>query len=87
MRLQRYAGARRICDDAADVELRAQPRHSGHIINIGSVAGHEVYPGGNVYCASKHAVDALTKGLRMDLVDTPLGAIRAADHVPACSTS
>jgi NADP-dependent 3-hydroxy acid dehydrogenase YdfG len=45
---------------------------SGHIINIGSVAGHEVYIGGNVYCASKHAVDALTKGMRMDLVDTPV---------------
>lgn len=47
-------------------------RASGHIINIGSIAGHEVYPKGNVYCASKYAVDALTKGLRIDLVDTPL---------------
>jgi 3-hydroxy acid dehydrogenase/malonic semialdehyde reductase len=47
-------------------------RKRGMIINIGSIAGHEVYPGGNVYCASKHAVDALTKGLRMDLVDTPI---------------
>ncbi len=45
---------------------------SGDIINISSIAGHEVYPGGAVYCASKHAVDALTKGLRIDLVDTPL---------------
>ena len=42
-------------------------RKSGHIINIGSVAGKEVYPNGNVYCASKFAVDALTKGMRMDL--------------------
>lgn len=41
---------------------------SGHVINIGSMAGKEVYPGGNVYCATKHAVDALTKGLRIDLL-------------------
>jgi NADP-dependent 3-hydroxy acid dehydrogenase YdfG len=47
-------------------------RGSGHIINIGSIAGHEVYPRGNVYCATKHAVDALTKGMRLDLVDTPI---------------
>jgi 3-hydroxy acid dehydrogenase / malonic semialdehyde reductase len=42
-------------------------RESGHIINIGSIAGQEVYPGGNVYCASKSAVAALTKGMRLDL--------------------
>ncbi|TET94725.1 MAG: SDR family NAD(P)-dependent oxidoreductase, partial [Candidatus Zixiibacteriota bacterium] len=47
-------------------------RGRGHIINIGSIAGHEVYPGGNVYCATKHAVDALSKGMRIDLVDTPI---------------
>lgn len=47
-------------------------RGRGHVINIGSIAGHEVYPGGNVYCATKHAVDALTKGMRIDLVDTPV---------------
>lgn len=47
-------------------------RGKGTIINIGSIAGHEVYPGGNVYCATKFAVDALTRGLRHDLVDTPL---------------
>jgi len=47
-------------------------RKRGTIIYIGSIAGHEVYPGGNVYCATKHAVDAITKGLRLDLVDTPL---------------
>lgn len=47
-------------------------RGHGHIINVGSIAGQEVYPAGNVYCATKHAVDALTKGLRLDLVDTPL---------------
>jgi 3-hydroxy acid dehydrogenase/malonic semialdehyde reductase len=45
-------------------------RKKGHVVNIGSVAGHEVYPNGNVYCASKHAVDAITKGLRMDLLGT-----------------
>ena len=47
-------------------------RNRGTIINIGSIAGHEVYPGGNVYCATKFAVDALTRGLRFDLVDTPI---------------
>lgn len=41
---------------------------SGHIINLGSIAGKEVYPGGNVYCATKHAVDALSKAMRIDLV-------------------
>jgi len=41
---------------------------SRQIINIGSIAGKEVYPGGNVYCASKHAVDALSKAMRIDLV-------------------
>lgn len=39
----------------------------GHIINIGSIAGKEVYPNGNVYCASKHAVDAINNGMRLDL--------------------
>jgi NADP-dependent 3-hydroxy acid dehydrogenase YdfG len=39
----------------------------GHVINIGSTAGKEVYPKGNVYCASKHAVDAINQGMRMDL--------------------
>lgn len=42
-------------------------RKKGHVINIGSVAGKEVYPNGNVYCASKFAVDAITKGTRMDV--------------------
>ena len=42
-------------------------RRSGHIINIGSTAAKEVYPNGNVYCASKHAVDALNQGMRIDL--------------------
>jgi NADP-dependent 3-hydroxy acid dehydrogenase YdfG/tetratricopeptide (TPR) repeat protein len=42
-------------------------RRSGHIINVASSAGKEVYPGGNVYCATKFAVDALTKSMRLDL--------------------
>ena len=42
-------------------------RKSGHIINIGSIAGKEVYPNGNVYCASKYAVDAINQGMRIDL--------------------
>ncbi|GGG28428.1 SDR family NAD(P)-dependent oxidoreductase [Pontibacter amylolyticus] len=43
-------------------------RKQGHIINIGSIAGKEVYANGNVYCASKFAVDAISKGMRIDLV-------------------
>lgn len=42
-------------------------KNEGHIINIGSLAGKEVYPQGNVYCASKFAVDAITQGMRIDL--------------------
>jgi 3-hydroxy acid dehydrogenase/malonic semialdehyde reductase len=51
-----------------EISPRMVKRGSGHIINIGSVAGKEVYPSGNVYCASKYAVDALTKGMRIDLL-------------------
>lgn len=47
-------------------------RKKGHVINISSIAGHEVYPGGNVYCATKHAVDALTKGMQLDLLESPV---------------
>ncbi len=44
-------------------------RKKGHIINIGSIAGKETYPFGNVYCATKHAVDSLTKAMRIDMVE------------------
>lgn len=47
-------------------------RNSGHVINIGSIAGEAAYPGGSVYCATKAAVRMLSDGLRIDLVDTPL---------------
>jgi len=47
-------------------------RGRGHVVNLGSVAGREVYPGGNVYCASKFAVKALTRALKMDLLGTPV---------------
>ncbi|WP_304200638.1 SDR family NAD(P)-dependent oxidoreductase [Flavobacterium alvei] len=53
-------------------------RKSGHIINIGSTAGKEVYPNGNVYCATKHAVDALNKSMKMDL--NPYGIRVSAIH-------
>ena len=47
-------------------------RGAGHVVNIGSVAGRHVYPGGAVYCATKFAVRALTEGLRLDLMGTPI---------------
>ncbi|WP_296699348.1 SDR family NAD(P)-dependent oxidoreductase [Algoriphagus sp.] len=53
-------------------------RKSGTIINIGSIAGKEVYPNGSVYCGSKHAVDAITKGMRIDL--NPFGLKVIAIH-------
>lgn len=53
-------------------------RKSGMIINIGSIAGKEVYPNGSVYCGSKHAVDAITKGMRIDL--NPFGIRVVAIH-------
>ncbi len=54
-------------------------RGRGHIINIGSIAGYEVYPNGNVYCATKYAVRALTEGMRLDLSGTP---IRVSEVAP-----
>jgi len=56
----------------------------GHIVNIGSIAGKEVYANGNVYCASKHAVDALSKGMRIDLL--PHGIKVTAVHPGAVET-
>ncbi|CAG8660141.1 9001_t:CDS:2 [Ambispora leptoticha] len=47
-------------------------RQRGHIINIGSVSGTQVYPGGGIYCASKHAVNAISRTLLLELVDTPI---------------
>ncbi len=57
---------------------------SGHIINLGSIAGKEVYANGNVYCATKHAVDALNKGMRIDLL--PYGIKVTAVHPGAVET-
>jgi NADP-dependent 3-hydroxy acid dehydrogenase YdfG len=53
-------------------------RGKGHVINIGSIAGKEVYPKGNVYCSTKHAVDALSKGMRIDLVGTGIKVTQVA---------
>lgn len=52
------------------VSEKMRERNSGHIINIGSIAGHEAYPGGSVYCATKHAVKAITQAAKMDLTGT-----------------
>jgi len=45
-------------------------RGRGHVVNIGSIAGHEAYPGGNVYCATKHAVTGLGRAMAIDLLGT-----------------
>ena len=47
-------------------------RNRGHIVNIGSIAGHQTYPGGAVYCASKSAVRAISEGMKIDLLGTPI---------------
>ena len=53
-------------------------RKKGHVVNIGSIAGKEVYPNGNVYCATKHAVDALTKAIRIDAVNAGIKVTQIA---------
>ncbi|MEL7171240.1 MAG: SDR family NAD(P)-dependent oxidoreductase, partial [Bacteroidota bacterium] len=79
-----YANEVRHIDDMVDTNVKGLlyvtravvpgmlERGRGHIVNIGSTAGHEVYRGGTVYCATKHAVGAITRGLKMDLHGTPL---------------
>ena len=52
------------------VSEQMKQRNEGHIINIGSIAGYEAYPGGSVYCATKHAVKAITQAAKMDLTGT-----------------
>ncbi|MEX0660587.1 MAG: SDR family NAD(P)-dependent oxidoreductase [Balneolaceae bacterium] len=52
------------------VSKRMKKRNAGHIINVGSIAGYESYPGGSVYCATKHAVKAITQSAKMDLTGT-----------------
>ncbi len=47
-------------------------RGRGHVVNIGSIAGHQTYPGGNVYCSTKAAVKAISEGLKQDLLGTPI---------------
>lgn len=59
-------------------------RRSGHVVNIGSIAAKEVYPNGNVYCATKHAVDSLSKAMRMDLL--PYGVKVSTIHPGAVET-
>jgi serine 3-dehydrogenase len=54
-------------------------RNRGHIINIGSIAGHQTYPGGNVYCGTKAAVKAISEGLKQDLLGT---AVRVSSVDP-----
>lgn len=47
-------------------------RGRGHVVNLGSIAGHQTYPGGNVYCATKAAVRTISEGLKQDLLGTPI---------------
>jgi serine 3-dehydrogenase len=77
-----YANEVRHIDDMVDTNVKGLlyvtgavvpamvARDSGHVVNVGSTAGHDTYPGGTVYCATKHAVGAITRGLKKDLHGT-----------------
>ena len=58
--------------DITHVFLDFKERKTGHIINLGSIAGREPYAGGSIYCATKHAVNAFSGALMRELVDTPI---------------
>ena len=59
-------------DTPSSVPLDFKARGTGHVINLGSVAGREPYAGGSIYCATKHAVRAFSGALMRELVDTPI---------------
>jgi NADP-dependent 3-hydroxy acid dehydrogenase YdfG len=61
-----------------EIAPRMVGQGSGHIINVGSIAGVEVYPNGNVYCATKHAVKAISEGLRKELFDKGINVTNIA---------
>jgi len=79
-----YEGNTRDWDEMIDTNIKGllyvtravlpgmMERNRGHVINIGSIAGHQTYPNGNVYCATKFAVNGLTQALRMDVLGTPV---------------
>ncbi len=54
------------------ISSKMRERNQGHIINLGSIAGYQAYPGGSVYCATKHAVKAITEATKQDLHGTPI---------------
>ncbi|RKP35314.1 hypothetical protein BJ085DRAFT_38605 [Dimargaris cristalligena] len=59
------------CTQAFIPRMKQAPR-GGHIVNVSSISGREVYPNGSVYCATKHAVDVITRTLRFELADSPI---------------